>query len=492
MALTCFASHGVDTNAIKMWNDMLQHQQHFIKTAYGESEGSYSNSTDATIGGPGQGSRGGPAACSVSTSNALFAMDKLAHGSSFCDTRQRLILTIKAAMYLDDNTNYSNDFLPWLEHPPTVHENLRRLQHDAQVWERLLWATGGLLKLPKCLFYLIHWTFNAEGVPRMMKTAELPPLRLTSGNNQEAREIKQLDFDMPHRTLGCRVTPGFNPEKSSQAQKTAATHATYLQKKADAFATSMATNPLSADEATTSYYSIFQAQMTFGLGVCPISKTKLEKIQRKSKIATLQKMGFMRSTPNAVTYGALQYGGLGLRNLYVERGIAQLILVIRHVRAMSDQGVLCLIAIDWWQQSAGLDFSLLVQPTMKIPYLADCWLTRLRDFLAFINGTLQISDQQYDLPPRRGDTAIMSAILSSGATRAEMIKFNRCREYLQVKWLAEITTADGTSLTRDAWTGDRTRHTSELWPVQPKPGPKHWTTWRRLLGNTFLQTSRNT
>ena len=25
-------------------------------------------------------------------------------------------------------------------------------------------------------------------------------------------------------------------------------------------------------------------------------------------------------------------------------------------------------------------------------------------------------------------------------------------------------------------------------PVQPKPGPKHWTTWRRLLGNTFLLT----
>ena len=53
----------------------------------------------------------------------------------------------------------------------------------------------------------------------------------------------------------------------------------------------------------------------------------------------------MRSTPNAVTYGALQYGGLGLRHLYVERGIAQLILVIRHVRAMSDQGVMCLIAV---------------------------------------------------------------------------------------------------------------------------------------------------
>ena len=418
---------------------------------------------------------------------ALFAMDELAKGLTFCDTRKSRWYHDKALMYLDDNTNYSNDFVKWLAQPPSALENLERLRHDAQTWERLLWTTGGLLKLPKCLYYLIQWTFDQEGVPRMLKAAELPQLRLTSGRAPTPKPIQHLDHDQPHRTLGCRIATGFHPDKCSTATKTASTHATYLQETADAYATGLAQTSVTQKQASMGYHGIFLPRMTFGLGVCPISKKKLIKIQKRTKKVTLHKLGFMASTPNAVVYGALQHGGLGLRHLYIERGIAQTILLIRHVRANSDQGTMVRIALDWWQQSAGVNFPLLLNPAVPVPYLESNWLTSLRDFLRDIKGSLQISAQDTDTPPRRGDQKIMMVILPSSTTRADMIKFNRCREFLQVKWLSEITSANGLTISREAWKGVRHRHTSELWPVQTNPGPTHWRVWRRTLANTLLR-----
>jgi hypothetical protein len=53
-------------------------------------------------------------------------------------------------------------------------------------------------------------------------------------------------------------------------------------------------------------------------------------------------------------------------------------------------------------------------------------------------------------------------------------------------FLSEITSADGLSLSRDAWNGTQTRYSPLLWPFQPSPGPKSWVIWRRLLASTFL------
>jgi hypothetical protein len=54
-------------------------------------------------------------------------------------------------------------------------------------------------------------------------------------------------------------------------------------------------------------------------------------------------------------------------------------------------------------------------------------------------------------------------------------------------YLSEISTADGTSITRDAWDGTRTRFSPILWPFQPCPGPRSWRVWRRLLARAFLK-----
>ena len=78
-----------------------------------------------------------------------------------------------------------------------------------------------------------------------------------------------------------------------------------------------------------------------------------------------------------------------------------------------------------------------------------------------------------------------------GVTKADLIRFNTVRIWMGVTHLSEISSADGTCIARDAWSGIRPRHTPCLWPYQPKPGPLSFRAWRRLLADSFLAGHRS-
>jgi hypothetical protein len=96
-------------------------------------------------------------------------------------------------MFIDDNSSTSNIFLQWLHCPPSVDLVVARLQHDAQVLERLLYTSGGLLKLRKCLYYINFWDFDAEGRASLRASEHLPALLLTNGKDSDAQPINQYD-----------------------------------------------------------------------------------------------------------------------------------------------------------------------------------------------------------------------------------------------------------------------------------------------------------
>jgi hypothetical protein len=75
-------------------------------------------------------------------------------------------------------------------------------------------------------------------------------------------------------------------------------------------------------------------------------------------------------------------------------------------------------------------------------------------------------------------------------SKADLRAFSRCRIYFGVGHLSEIASADRTLVARDAWEGFRLGISPTLWPYQPKPGPKSFHVWRRLLVTAFLQGHR--
>jgi hypothetical protein len=90
------------------------------------------------------------------TSSLLIeGMDTLCHGLSFCNPSQSRRYTTTTKMFIDDASNCANNFLSWLHQQPDVADVVTMLQHDSQTWERLLWTSGGLLNLSKCLYYIL-------------------------------------------------------------------------------------------------------------------------------------------------------------------------------------------------------------------------------------------------------------------------------------------------------------------------------------------------
>jgi hypothetical protein len=239
--------------------------------------------------------------------------------------------------------------------------------HDSQTWERLFWTSGGLLNLTKCAFYILAWTFDDEGRASYVPKAAIPDLHLTSGDATGSEKVSQLNFDEHHAYLGNKLSTNMQMKSAETA----------LQKTATAFASRIMCSNLTRHDAWVAYFAVFVPSMIYTLPVLHHLPKRLRKLQSAATRATLMKIGFNRNTAHRVVYGPSRYGGLGFRDLVVEQGIAQIEMLVRHLRANSPQGELMRIIIAWWQLVVGVSFPLLENTATTIPHLGTHWLATL-------------------------------------------------------------------------------------------------------------------
>ena len=126
--------------------------------------------------------------------------------------------------------------------------------------------------------------------------------------------------------------------------------------------------------------------MCYTLSISHNHPQTLSKIQSAPIRVTLIKLGFKRTTSHAIVFGSQRYGGLRLRDLPTEQGIAQTILLLRHLRAQTDVGRLALISLQWLQLIASTSKPILEYTSPPLPHLNADWFITLRAFLHSINA----------------------------------------------------------------------------------------------------------
>eukprot|EP00957_Ditylum_brightwellii_P196204 14949951-Ditylum_brightwellii.AAC.1 len=62
-------------------------------------------------------------------------------------------------MFVDDNTLMHNHE----QHDAPAATLMTQFQHDAELWGRLPWITGGLLKSLKSSYFIVIWAFTPDG-----------------------------------------------------------------------------------------------------------------------------------------------------------------------------------------------------------------------------------------------------------------------------------------------------------------------------------------
>jgi hypothetical protein len=102
-----------------------------------------------------------------------------------------------------------------------------------------------------------------------------------------------------------------------------------------------------------------------------------------------------------------------------------------------------MIALDHYQLQAGLSQSVL-EDTRYLPHTDGFWYDSVRTFLHSVGATIEIESAWNVRPMRKVDKNLMEEFMDLDEfSNLELCQLNRCRLYLQVTTLAEITDHTG-------------------------------------------------
>jgi hypothetical protein len=472
-----FDRMGVPPGPLRLQEQTLKRVVHFLKTGFGLSTFSYTSDAIFRIYGVGQGSKAGPVSWAAVSSLLFEAQDILGTGLTLQNPARTITHKRHSDGYVDDTTEYHGKMQEWITKTPPIRTVFDGLNADAQIWERLLWTTGGKLALDKCKFYIIYWKFAADGRGSLMTKAELnmPPLMLTEGDSGNYQTVEQLDVDDAFKTLGIHKT--ISGDQTVQISE--------MKKKSDAYARGILSVSVTNFEAWTGLFTIWLAQMNYPLAVTSLKEKECKAIQSKAVNASLSKCGFSRKMSRDVVFGSPWYGGLGWRHLFFEQGIQHVMTIIKHLRTPGEFNRVLLISLQWYQKQAGVCFSPFRYPNAPLPYLEHEWLDGARLFLHLCLASLDIPEIVLPIYQRINDSCIMTRFIGLALPKIVLERLNCCRKWLQVTQLSDICTLKGDTIDRKAWLGIAPMTSdNDDWPVQPRPHDKVWSLWRTALSKS--------
>jgi hypothetical protein len=137
----------------------------------------------------------------------------------------------------------------------------------------------------------------------------------------------------------------------------------------------------------------------------------LDTAEKKSMLSIFAKCGYNRNTHRALFYGPTDFCGGGFIRWRWLQGEVQIMHFLKHWRTDSQLGKTLRIAVSWYQNAAGVSWSLFDDVTTKVDYTHTRWLPSVRAFLGTIDGHFDL-DKQYIPPPRlEFDVHLMDIII---------------------------------------------------------------------------------
>jgi hypothetical protein len=304
--------------------------QFHIKTALGVSREYYQDSPTTPLHGSGQGSGSASTLWLFISSIVMTIYQDLAAGMQItnADLTEKLQEWIDG--YVDDTSIFTN--IDETNEIPTAHRIAQQLQSNASIWERLLSATGGKLELTKCFYYILQWEFDDEGVPSHMSKQDLEDsgvkIHIHENGKDQPTEIKHLDCDEAHRTLGVYNTiTGNQKEQKKQTSQ-----------KSETITRAVGAAAFTRKQTKTAWNAIYIPGVTYPSVATYLEEKELVKIENKAIMVFLPKMGYNRTTARAIVYGPAEQRGIGIKSLYAEQSIAQITALMQHTRLYSPLG----------------------------------------------------------------------------------------------------------------------------------------------------------
>ena len=313
---------------------------------------------------------------------------------------------------------------------------MNKVQHDAQLWNDLLFVSGGKLELTKCSYHPLRFRFSADGSPTVDTT--LPPaINIIDSITKDTVKVVALSPHAPHKTLGHWKAPA----------GLGTTQLTTLKTKMQMLSVRIATSWLSRYGARLAYHALYVAVLQYVLPQCHFKSKVLRKAEKQALPALYAKCRFSRRTPQALLFAPREYGGGGFVHWDTIQGEGQILHFIKHWRTDTVISSTLRINVAWCQWQAGISASIL-EYTDDIHYLEARWLPSFRE--ALHNCGVSITTDDDTFVPRRkreDDVYIMDVVLASDAFTPKDVRIlNYCRLYLHLTTISEMYDSDGYDL----------------------------------------------
>jgi hypothetical protein len=104
------------------------------------------------------------------------------------------------------------------------------------------------------------------------------------------------------------------------------------------------------------------------------------------------------------------------------------------------------IDIAWIQQEAGTSAGILDDTQTDLDYIKDGWVMGIHRFLQTVDGAIKLMGNALPQTYHQDDVHLMDLFRVHGVPTSDLRILNRCRLYLQVTQLSDITNLAGTHI----------------------------------------------
>jgi hypothetical protein len=273
-------------------------------------------------------------------------------------------------------------------------------QHDAQLWNDLLRATGGALNLDKCFAQVLAFQFGLNGAPVIAPADPNLIIKIQDRLYNKEVIIKPISPYKTYRSLG--TEQGTSKNQKQQHEKLMKTAAGHTRK--------LACSAMSPKCAWVHYSAVFQSSVGYPLSMCHLSQHQLHDLQKKYIPTLMNKIGLSRTHAHVLVFGPRAYGGIGCNDLRTEQGLDAVQNLMRQLRTPGYGQQLATIFLRTYQNASGLSLPLLQYPTIRSPYLEGHYYVHIRRFLAKHRARLEIECIPKATYERQGDEYIMDVV----------------------------------------------------------------------------------
>jgi hypothetical protein len=460
--------YGIHKDIIFVHAQTLEEAEFKLKASNKVSETSYRHCIKFPIHGTGQGSTNSPTIWCFVSSVLFQSHDKKASGMLFKSPSGDMIVRFNMVGFVDDSTCITGG-----DAEDSLQQIIDKMKQDAQLWHDLLWCSGGKLELSKCGYHVIHYDFDASGIPKLRHS----PGETIMLKNEHGEEIpiKAKNIFQTRKNLGHYKSP----------KGTSVTHFEHVKKVAVQRADAIVNCGGTRAESRLFVQSVWKPAVEYTLPQSFLSEKQLKSIETASMPKLYAACGYNRNTSRAVLAGPEELSGGGFTPLKVLAGSGYVLHFLKNWRTPSeDIGKTLRIVFAWTTYQAGITIPILEQTEINIDYIDGRVIPAMRKYLNEIGGSITLDNTMIRPKLRQNDESIMERAISMKLTQIQKRRINAVRMYLGIMYLSEICNTEGDSLISgiEDNTHDKDYYYTHLQkPKQNKPNTRSWNLWKKVI-----------